>query len=84
MVSRALKGKIPDRGGGGMRILIPEKEVREVLADALGHKPSREELKRFKDYLDVDVTQWLRDNANAFVRDQRGRALAKEPRRPGH
>jgi hypothetical protein len=52
-----------------MRILIPEKEVREVLADALGHEPSREELRRFKDYLGVDVAQWLRDNANAFVRE---------------
>jgi len=28
-----------------------------------------EELSRFKDYLEADVTQWLIDNAKAFERD---------------
>lgn len=49
-----------------MRIQIPEEDVKEVLAYAIGHKPTRKELSDFKDYMDIDVPQWLRDNAKAF------------------
>jgi len=50
-----------------LKIAIPEGDLRELLEDTLGHKPSRDELKRFKDYLGVDVYEWLRDNAKAFM-----------------
>jgi len=59
-----------------MRVQIPESEVKELLTDVLGKKPTRKLLSEFKDYLDIDVPQWLRDNAKAFMRK-----LVEEDRR---
>lgn len=44
-------------------------DIEETLQNYLERKPTAEELKRFIGYLEVDVPQWLIDNAKSFVRD---------------
>lgn len=61
-----------------MKVNISEADLRELLRDGFDIKTvPRKLLSEFKDYLDVDVPQWLRDNQKAFVR-----ALAEEGRCP--
>jgi len=49
---------------------IPEEDIVQKLRDKLEREPNPEEVCKFKAYLDVDVAQWLTDNARCFCRDQ--------------
>ena len=51
---------------------ISNADVKEALTGRLGRTPTKEELERFVDYLEVDISQWLDDNAKCFVRDVLG------------
>lgn len=52
-----------------MRIQIPDADLKDHLENVLDRKPTRKELQHFKNYLLIDVPQWLIDNAKAFIRD---------------
>lgn len=52
-----------------MKVNVPESDLRELLREYLDIKTvPRKLLSEFKDYLDIDVPQWLRDNAKSFNR----------------
>ena len=40
-----------------------------ALEKYLERKPTLEELIRFKNYVEIDVTEWLKTNARRFVRE---------------
>lgn len=51
-----------------MKVNVPESELRQLLRDYFDIKTvPRKLLSEFKDYVDIDVPQWLRDNAKAFL-----------------
>jgi len=49
-------------------IEVTEKAASEVLADQLDKQPTPEQVSAFINYLQIDVAQWLIDNAKSFVR----------------
>jgi len=51
-------------------ITIARTDIKDALADELGRSPTRKEMSAFKDYLDLDIGQWLKDNARSFRRDK--------------
>ena len=40
--------------------------LRDVLKEELGRRPTPEEVKSWKRYVEDDVSQWLTDNIRAF------------------
>lgn len=50
-------------------ITVTESDLKDYLENSLGRKPTAEQLSEFKSYLRVDVPQWLRDNAKAFMQN---------------
>jgi DNA-directed RNA polymerase specialized sigma subunit len=52
------------------RLVIRIKDIKEELKFHLERKPTREEIKDFIGFLEVDIPQWLADNAKNWVRRQ--------------
>jgi hypothetical protein len=50
-----------------MKIAIPNKELKEELEAMLGAKVTKQFLKDFIGYLEVDLHQWITDNFKSFV-----------------
>lgn len=55
-------------------ITISRRTVKEELEHHLnqakkGRKPTEKEIQEFIEYLEVDIGQWLTDNAKSFIRD---------------
>ena len=42
--------------------------LRDRLKFALDREPKERELKAFREYVEIDIQQWIADNAKAFVR----------------
>ncbi|NVL93343.1 MAG: hypothetical protein HWN71_09965 [Desulfobacterales bacterium] len=51
-------------------IIIKREDVAEYLETQLDREPTFKEVEDFLDYLEVDVPQWLRDNAKTFLRQR--------------
>lgn len=49
-----------------MKITVPDEAFKEALEERLGIKVSKELLKEFISYLEVDLPQWIHDNLKAF------------------
>jgi hypothetical protein len=49
-----------------MKITVPNEDLKEGLEGRLGVKVSKELLKEFISYLEVDLAQWIYDNLKAF------------------
>jgi hypothetical protein len=49
-----------------MKIVISDEAFKEALEERLGVRVSRELLKDFISYLEVDLAQWIHDNLKAF------------------
>lgn len=52
------------------QITITTRDIMEVLPDHLDQEVTDEVLERFVNYLQIDVPQWLIDNAKSFSRSQ--------------
>ena len=50
-----------------MRVTISNKELREELEERLGVKVTKRLLEEVIGYLEVDLSQWIRDNLESFV-----------------
>ena len=48
-------------------IYIPFIDIAVALEEQLEHTPSPEEIKKFHDYLEIDIGQWLSDNVKSFL-----------------
>jgi len=44
--------------------------MKEALKNRLDREPTKDELQHFVNYVEVDIEQWLIDNAKSFVRDE--------------
>ena len=53
----------------GLAISVSVEQAKDVLASYLDREPTQKELELFTDYLQVDVPQWLVDNAKHWVRE---------------
>jgi len=53
----------------GMVVEVTVEKAKDVLAAYLDAEPTQKELELFIDYLEVDVPQWLVDNAKHWVRE---------------
>ena len=49
-----------------IQISVTKQDIAEVLADYTDEAITDALLSKFVDYLKIDVTQWLRDNAKSF------------------
>jgi DNA-directed RNA polymerase specialized sigma subunit len=52
------------------RLVVPIKDIKDELEFHLERKPTKEEIKAFIGFLEVDIPQWLTDNAKNWVRRQ--------------
>ena len=52
-------------------IYVTVSAMRDALKDQLDREPTDNALKHFINYVEVDITQWLRDNAKAFAEAMR-------------
>ena len=52
-----------------MAVAVTIEQIKDVLASYLDAEPTQKELELFIDYLEVDVPQWLVDNAKHWVRE---------------
>jgi len=50
-------------------IKIKSADIREALEDELDRKPKPVETERFRDFVEGDIYEFLKDNARSFVRD---------------
>ena len=48
-------------------IYVTISALRNALKDRLDREPTEDELQHFINYVEVDIDQWLRDNAKAFM-----------------
>lgn len=48
---------------------ITEREIKEAFEGVFERKPNRQELSDFKEYLALDIPQWLKDNAKSFNKE---------------
>jgi len=53
-----------------VQIEVTTRDIMEMLPDYLEEEVTDEVLKAFVNYLQVDVAQWLIDNAKSFARAQ--------------
>lgn len=53
----------------GLAVSVSAEQAKDVLAAYLDRMPTLEELELFIDYLEVDVPQWLVDNAKHWIRE---------------
>ena len=47
-------------------IKILDADLRQAFEDAFDRKPTAEEMSQFKDYVENDIHEWLKDNAKNF------------------
>jgi len=47
-------------------------DIKEALFNELERLPTEEEMTAFKEYLGLDVGEWLKENARSFIRDRIG------------
>ena len=50
-------------------IKIKSADLRDALEERLDRKPKPVELMRFRDFVEDDIYEFLKDNAKSFVRD---------------
>lgn len=52
-------------------ILITEEGIKEFLQDhpLFDKEPTDEQIKKFMDFLDADVSEWLKENWKCFIKD---------------
>lgn len=53
----------------GMAVAVTVEKAKDVLTSYLDREPTQKELELFIDYLEVDVPQWLVDNAKHWVQE---------------
>ena len=47
-------------------IIITKDDLRDALKERLDREPTKQELKKFREFCIVDIGDWLRDNAKSF------------------
>jgi hypothetical protein len=53
-----------------IHLTIESEEIKEALEEELGREPTLDEYEEFLSYLEIDVADWLRENAKTFLRDK--------------
>jgi hypothetical protein len=53
-----------------IHLTIESEEIKEALKEELGREPTLDEYEEFLSYLEIDVADWLRENAKTFLRDK--------------
>jgi len=56
-------------GGSDLSPEVTLDDMKDVLTSYLDREPTEKELELFKDYLEVDIPQWLIDNAKHWVKE---------------
>jgi DNA-directed RNA polymerase specialized sigma subunit len=51
-------------------LVVKVKDIKKTLEGMLEREPTAEELKEFIGTLEVDVAEWLRENAKWFIREK--------------
>jgi DNA-directed RNA polymerase specialized sigma subunit len=51
-------------------LVVKVKDIKKTLEGMLEREPTEEELKEFIGTLEVDIAEWLRENAKWFIREK--------------
>jgi hypothetical protein len=48
-------------------VVVTEADIREAYKQQFGTEPTEKQFQDFKQYIELDVGEWLKDNARSFA-----------------